>query len=459
MSSAKLQTDESSDQRQSRDEALLAILNRSDYNEIMWGNLTGRPSHDEEIQGMLTKLFGPVGVADSSKGIVFLRGGKNPAVWFGNYDTDSPPALEGQALIDRVREVLKIPRDIEDEEADESPFSDNEESLALSEQMNLFDYAQLSEDDAIIVRTCTAEIRERIGGIKLYTLEIGDRLREVKARLERGTFDDWLAKEIGISRDTADRLIKYAGFFSEESPQRAEIASRFERSAVYLLVEAATPESAREEAVSLAESGEKITRTRTREIVERHKREERGPGAPVETPQESAENITETITESTALSEDANKISTPGQSATVADLEEPDDEKTGVVEDEWNPSQWLQSEFTDQTITVTVQIFPGTGSDRRTLVSAGVVGQPPVAQSLPLWRLGLNLSPLSETLNGLRAELPARLEVKKQAEAKAKPASAARIPAKKAAAGKPSSKKASPKKPATKKSTQEGANK
>ncbi|MGA9771039.1 MAG: DUF3102 domain-containing protein [Blastocatellia bacterium] len=139
-----------------------------------------------------------------------------------------------------------------------------------TEQMSLFDYAQLDDSTAIIVRRCTEEIRARVLSIKHNTREIGARLREVKSHLERGTFDEWLDREIGMSRDTADRLIQYVSFF-EQSPHAAEIEDRFDRTAVYLLVAPSVPDEARIEATARAQAGEQITPDTAREIVKTHR--------------------------------------------------------------------------------------------------------------------------------------------------------------------------------------------
>lgn len=141
----------------------------------------------------------------------------------------------------------------------------------------VFDYSTLDNETALVVKEATEQIRECLVGIKLHSLKIGQRLREVKTHLKRGTWESWLDQETGLSRDTADKLIQVADA-ADRFPHFAENIQQFERTASYLLVAASAPESAIEEASERAAGGEKITTTTAKEIVARHKAEEESQG-------------------------------------------------------------------------------------------------------------------------------------------------------------------------------------
>jgi hypothetical protein len=84
-------------------------------------------------------------------------------------------------------------------------------------------------------------------------IEIGQRLIEVKEKLGHGNFIPWLESEFDWGRSTAHKFMSVA----EKCPQYGHFD--FAPTALYLLASPSTPEPAREEALSLAESGEKIT--------------------------------------------------------------------------------------------------------------------------------------------------------------------------------------------------------
>ena len=124
----------------------------------------------------------------------------------------------------------------------------------------------LDPDTLTFVHQRTVEIKALIHRTTRNLIEIGQKLLEVKERLGHGRFGEWLASEFEASQDTAERLINIAKRLGD-IPHNAE----FEAKALYLLAAASTPQSARIEAITLAESGEAISHSRAKAIVERHK--------------------------------------------------------------------------------------------------------------------------------------------------------------------------------------------
>lgn len=121
-------------------------------------------------------------------------------------------------------------------------------------QLELFDYGTLDLDTRSFVQTKTAEIRILVKQTAQGIIEIGQRLLEVKEKLGHGNWLPWLETEFGWSDDTAHRFMNVA----QNLPQIPH-GAEFQMRALYLLAAPSTPEPAREEALSLAESGEKIS--------------------------------------------------------------------------------------------------------------------------------------------------------------------------------------------------------
>jgi hypothetical protein len=136
-----------------------------------------------------------------------------------------------------------------------------------SRQLALFDYGTLDLDTRSFLQTKTAEIRILVKQTAQGIIEIGQRLIEVKERLGYENFDSWVKGEFDWSRSTAYRFISVA----ESCPTVGQLD--FSPKALYLLAAPSTPESAREEALSLAESGEKISHAKAQEIIAKHKAE------------------------------------------------------------------------------------------------------------------------------------------------------------------------------------------
>jgi hypothetical protein len=143
-------------------------------------------------------------------------------------------------------------------------------SLVQSSQLSLFDYSEFDDDARTVLQNKAQNIRANALSIKRQTLVIAQELLEARPLVPDRQWGRWVESETGFSRDTADKLIQTAEAVAS-MPQLAANFDAFDKSAVYLLVAPSTPEAAKVEATARAEAGEKITPTKAKEIIERHK--------------------------------------------------------------------------------------------------------------------------------------------------------------------------------------------
>jgi hypothetical protein len=299
------------------EEALTSIVLASPIDHDRWKLSIEHGASDDEIRSTLTFSLGRTGQrVSSSPGICQLSTKPKLRFWLGSYGSGEP-TLEGKPLVDRIRQVLSIPPAPDEEDSSalsqtrtevtsetlsqeivesllpDAPASDPDPELVQIEKASVaaetvvsevdllppqeqlafvFDYSELDDDKAAVVRQATTEIRERLLSIRSRTLEIATRLLLVKRNLNRGQWGRWVAADTGLSVDTADRLVQ-VGETLEQFPQIAENAEHINlrRTEWYLLSAPTTPDSARKEVAELAEAKEPITGPVVREVVERHK--------------------------------------------------------------------------------------------------------------------------------------------------------------------------------------------
>lgn len=252
-----------------RDKALRALLSRAPHEQTGWDKFKKSGASDTQIINALRSIVPKTGRTGSDYGVCCLKVKPKIAFWFGSYAAGDP-TFEGTDLLRYVRDVMEIPeKNGAGGGAAADVVSEPENAEAL--QLALFDYSQLDEDDAIVVRAAATEIQQRMASMQFNFVEVGRRLAEVKERLGRGRFEEWLKAEFGISRDSAERWIQSAELV-DQSPQIAEKvkAKQFSKSAVYLLAAPSTPASAVNEVESRLKAGQKIGHTAAKEIVERH---------------------------------------------------------------------------------------------------------------------------------------------------------------------------------------------
>lgn len=131
-----------------------------------------------------------------------------------------------------------------------------------------FDYGQLGMETRIVVQQRTEEIKVLVRRSAQDIIDIGNKLIDVKARLEHGNFGGWLDAEFGWSIPSAARFMQVADKFGNIQNYQID---KFGASALYLLAAPSTPEPARIEAIERAQAGEEITYTAAKAIVAQHR--------------------------------------------------------------------------------------------------------------------------------------------------------------------------------------------
>lgn len=133
-----------------------------------------------------------------------------------------------------------------------------------------FEYKLLSDKTRTIVWQRTSEIKSLMRLTAENIISIGQKLTEVKEQLEHGTFQSWLRTEFEWSEQTARQFMQVYRW-SRTLENKNFVFSQLGTSALYLLAAPSTPPEARKEILDLVEIGEKVTYTRTKTIVDRHK--------------------------------------------------------------------------------------------------------------------------------------------------------------------------------------------
>lgn len=101
-------------------------------------------------------------------------------------------------------------------------------------------------------------------------IEIGNRLIAVRERLPHGEWLPWLDREFGWSEQTARNFMAAADAFGK-SPTVVDLP--IDAGALYLLAGPSVPPAAREAAIELAETGERITKADAEKMVAERSRQ------------------------------------------------------------------------------------------------------------------------------------------------------------------------------------------
>jgi hypothetical protein len=93
-----------------RDEELIRALHSFQGSQDRWKKLKQEGADDAQLKEAIGREFGTSGgsYGPGREGID-MRGGTDPAVWFG-FRSDRKPDLRGKALVDRVRELMGVPK-------------------------------------------------------------------------------------------------------------------------------------------------------------------------------------------------------------------------------------------------------------------------------------------------------------------------------------------------------------
>lgn len=113
-----------------------------------------------------------------------------------------------------------------------------------------FDYKNVEKADREFVRQKTTEIHDRMGRAAQNIVEIGQRLIEVKERLNHGQFCNWLVAEFDWGERTARNMMNVAARFKTANFADLNVAP----SALYLLASDSTPEDVRDKFIEQAKT-------------------------------------------------------------------------------------------------------------------------------------------------------------------------------------------------------------
>lgn len=130
----------------------------------------------------------------------------------------------------------------------------------------VFDYSNLDVKCLGFVQQQTGEIRSLMKRTAQDIIEIGQRLIKVKKLLGHGQYRKWIKAEFNWGKSTANSFENVAKQFA--GVQNLDV---FAASALYELAAPSTHEAARQEAIALAQAGEKISYKAAKEIKQKYK--------------------------------------------------------------------------------------------------------------------------------------------------------------------------------------------
>jgi hypothetical protein len=130
------------------------------------------------------------------------------------------------------------------------------------EVMRDFSYETLEVEARVVVQQRTSEIRSLIRRSAQDTIEIGQKLLEVKSRLGHGLFGDWLRTEF----DWSERLARQYMLVADKMANFANLDT-IAPSALYLLASSSTPEDVKQEFLEQAEAGEPVTHKQVKSAI------------------------------------------------------------------------------------------------------------------------------------------------------------------------------------------------
>ncbi|WP_052055410.1 DUF3102 domain-containing protein [Myxosarcina sp. GI1] len=130
-----------------------------------------------------------------------------------------------------------------------------------------FNYTDLEPETTQFIHQQTAEIKALLKKTAQSIVEIGQKLTEVKQRIGHGKFGLWLNTEFNWSVSAANKFMQVSKEFKFINFTNLEIAP----SALYKLAAPSAPAAARKEAIMRAETGEYVTYTIAKKLIQKHK--------------------------------------------------------------------------------------------------------------------------------------------------------------------------------------------
>jgi hypothetical protein len=175
----------------------------------------------------------------------------------------------------------------------------------------------LNKKDAEFVTDKTIVIEQAMENVTTSAMKIGEALTDVKMRLPAGTFTKWLETSFGMTDRTAQRYMSVAKTFHGR-----EINPNISNRALYMLASDNVPQDARDEALRLADEGNRITTEKAETIIEQSKRRataKRTGGA--DAPEPAPEEVPDT------------RVGSPTTSPTISPATSPEEEETDGAND------------------------------------------------------------------------------------------------------------------------------
>jgi molecular chaperone DnaK (HSP70) len=133
-----------------------------------------------------------------------------------------------------------------------------------------FNYSPLEPAVAKKVQATAEHIRETVKRTIEGIIEVGQDLIQVKEALPHGQFSPWLRAEFGWTERTARNFMAVAEAFGPKTEIISDL--RIDPTAAYLLAAPSAPDEARQAAVKMAESGERITAKVAKRILAKERK-------------------------------------------------------------------------------------------------------------------------------------------------------------------------------------------
>lgn len=130
-----------------------------------------------------------------------------------------------------------------------------------------FDYNTLNDVTRTVVQQKASEIRSLVRRTSQNIIETGLKLTEVKQHLGHGHFRNWIKSEFDWSVPTVNRFMQASEQFKCLNLTHLNVSP----SALYILASPSTSEKVRQEALELADRGQKISCASVKAIVARHR--------------------------------------------------------------------------------------------------------------------------------------------------------------------------------------------
>ena len=127
-----------------------------------------------------------------------------------------------------------------------------------------------TEEQEQFIESATKEIHQRIGSMRRDIFEIGRIITEVKKKIRKGPYSDWITRDLGISKTTARNYM----YVYRECMGFPELVDSFKPSILYDVVKPSFPEELRKELLENTTGVHDYSRKDFLKVVTRYKKGE-----------------------------------------------------------------------------------------------------------------------------------------------------------------------------------------